>query len=320
MTLHSLDELCKHLKASGMPPRIAVALGVFDGVHLGHQAILARLTRLASETASVPVALFFSPHPRELLCPPGPKHLTSLNYKSMLLRQYGAEQVVAMDFTRGIASMSASDFLERHFCTGGLDVSGFCVGENWRFGKGNSAGVDYLAEWGAHHGKRVEVVPFVEYEGGPVSSTRLRALVENGELGMVREMLGRSFAVSGIVSHGNGVGKKLDCATANIVDEMHVLPPSGVYAAMASWNGRVEAGIAYVGTAPTIRADATVPWVELHLLDCNENLYDQEVTVNFLKFIRTDRRFASQDELARQIGLDIAECRGILREEAISGH
>ena len=312
MTLHTLDELDEHLKASGMPPRIAVALGVFDGVHLGHQAILARLTQLASETASVPVALFFSPHPRELLCPPGPKHLTSLNLKIQLLRQYGAEQVVAMDFTRSIADMCAQDFLERHFCSGGLEVSGFCVGENWRFGKGNSAGVDFLAEWGARHGKRVEIVPFVEYEGEPISSTRLRSLVEKAEFDKIKAMLGRDFAVCGVVSHGNGVGRKMDCATANIVDEKHVLPPSGVYAAWASWNGRTEAGIAYVGTAPTVRADATVPWVELHLLDCNETLYGQEVTVNFLKFLRSDRKFSSQDELARQIKLDIAECRSVL--------
>lgn len=309
MTLHTLEELCEHLKANDMPPRVAVALGVFDGVHLGHQAILARLVRLARETASVPVALFFSPHPRELLCPPGPKHLTSLNYKSQLLRQYGAEQVVAMEFTRSIADMGATDFLERHFASGDLEVSGFCVGENWRFGKGNSAGVDFLAQWGAQHGRRVEVVPFVEYEGEPISSTRLRSLVEKAELAKVKAMLGRDFAVSGIVSHGNGVGKKLDCATANIVDEMHVLPPGGVYAAKAQWSGRNEAGIAYVGTAPTVRPDATVPWVEFHMLDCNENLYGKEITVTFLGRIRADRRFPSQDELARQIKQDIAVCR-----------
>ncbi len=305
MILHSLNELPAHT-------RIVVALGVFDGVHRGHQAILSKLVQLAREMEAVPVALFFSPHPREVLCPPGPKHLTILNYKSSLLLQYGAEQVVAMDFTKEIADMSATDFLERHFCAGGLDVSGFCVGENWRFGKGNSAGIDYLAEWGAQHGKRVEVVPFVEYEGEPVSSTRLRALVENGELGKVREMLGRNFAVSGIVSHGNGVGKKLDCATANIVDEMHVLPPSGVYAGLAHWDGRSEAGIVYVGTAPTVRPDAIVPWVELHLLDCNENLYGKELVVDFVQFIRKDRKFASQEELAKQIKLDIAECRSVL--------
>ncbi|MBO4513201.1 MAG: riboflavin biosynthesis protein RibF [Victivallales bacterium] len=305
MILHSLNELPAHT-------RIAVALGVFDGVHLGHQAILSRLVRLARETASVPVALFFSPHPRELLCPPGPKHLTSLNYKSQLLRQYGAEQVVAMEFTMSIADMSATDFLARHFASAGLEVSGFCVGENWRFGKGNSAGVDFLAQWGAQHGKRVEIVPFVEYEGDPISSTRLRSLVEKAELANVKAMLGRDFAVSGIVSHGNGVGKKLDCATANIVDEMHVLPPSGVYAGLAHWEGRDETAIVYVGTAPTVRADATVPWVELHLLECNENLYGKELVVDFVQFIRKDRRFSSQEELAVQIKHDIAVCRGIL--------
>ena len=307
MMLHSLNELPAH-------ERIVVALGVFDGVHRGHQAILSRLVGLARETASTPVALFFSPHPREVLCPPGPRHLTVLDYKSSLLLQYGAEQVVAMDFTKELADMGATEFLERHFCTGDLEVNGFCVGENWRFGKGNSAGVDFLAEWGARHGKRVEVVPFVDYEGEPVSSTRLRAMVENGELGKAKEMLGRDFAVCGVVSHGNGIGRKMDCATANIVDEMHVLPPSGVYAGLAHWNGRTEAGIVYVGTAPTVRPEASVPWVELHLLDCNENLYGRELVVDFVQFIRKDRKFDSQEELAEQIKLDIAKCRSVLNQ------
>ncbi len=307
MMLHSLNELPAH-------ERIVVALGVFDGVHRGHQAILSRLVGLARETASTPVALFFSPHPREVLCPPGPKHLTILNYKSFLLHQYGAEQVVAMDFTKEIADMGAADFLESFFCAGDLEVNGFCVGENWRFGKGNSAGVDFLAEWGAQHGKRVEVAPFVEYEGEPVSSTRLRALVENGELATVKEMLGRDFAVCGVVSHGNGIGRKMDCATANIMDEMHVLPPSGVYAGLAHWDGRTEAGIVYVGTAPTVRPEASVPWVELHLLDCNENLYGRELVVDFVKFIRKDRIFPSQEKLAEQIKLDIAKCRSVLNQ------
>ena len=309
MMLHSLNELCVELQARGLHARIVAALGVFDGVHKGHQAILSRLLNLAKETDSVPVALFFAPHPRELLFPPGPRHLTTLSYRSRLLEHYGAEYVVALEFTQFIADMSADDFLERHFCEGGLDVRGFCVGENWRFGKGNSAGVDFLAEWASQRGKRVEIVPFVNYEDEPISSTRLRAAVENAELLHAKAMLGRDFAVSGVVTRGNGVGRKLDCATANIVDEMHVLPPSGVYAARAQWNGRDEAGIAYVGTAPTVRPDAVVPWVELHLLDCNENLYGQEISVSFLRFLRKDRKFASQEELARQIQLDIAECR-----------
>ena len=157
MMLHSLNELCVELQARGLHARIVAALGVFDGVHKGHQAILSRLLNLAKETDSVPVALFFAPHPRELLFPPGPRHLTTLSYRSRLLEHYGAEYVVALEFTQFIADMSADDFLERHFCEGGLDVRGFCVGENWRFGKGNSAGVDFLAEWASQRGKRVEI-------------------------------------------------------------------------------------------------------------------------------------------------------------------
>ena len=308
MIFYSINELKEYLTRCGNP-RAVVALGVFDGVHLGHQAILADMLELAGKTGAAPVALFFTPHPRELLSPPGPRHLTTDSYKCRLLRFYGAEYVLAMPFSMELAAMSPSSFLENYFGSGGLDAAGFCVGENWRFGSGNKGNAGFLADWAREHGKSASIVPSVNYEGEPISSTRLRSLVEAGGLDKAAAMLGRRFAVSGTVVHGNAIGRKLDCATANIVDPGHVLPPCGVYSAEARWDGRGARGIVYVGTAPTVRKDASEPWVELHLFDCNEDLYGKELEVQFLKFIRPDRKFASQEELAQQIRQDIEAAR-----------
>lgn len=304
-------DLLAQLNSCGKIPRVAVALGVFDGVHLGHQAILSELAKAAEDTDAIPVALFFSPHPRDVLCPPGPKYLTSPECKSKLLCRYGAEYSAVVEFDRELASLEAEEFLEKYFLNCRAEVTAFCVGSNWRFGRGNAAGTADLENWAAAHGRQARIVPCVEVGGETVSSTRIRAMVEKGELEMAAGLLGRKFAVSGTVVHGNGVGRRIDCATANIVDDRHILPPEGVYAADAELDGRRIRGIVYVGKAPTIRGDAGSLWVELHLFDIEEDLYGKFLSVSFLRFMRPSIRFSSPEELGRQIQLDIAAARAL---------
>ncbi len=304
-------DLLERLSICGQTPRVAVALGVFDGVHVGHQAILSELTGAAEETNAVPVALFFSPHPRDVLFPPGPKYLTSPECKSELLCRYGAEYSAVVEFDRELASLDAEEFLERYFLSCGAEVTAFCVGSNWRFGRGNAAGTVELEKWAAAHGRQARIVSCVELGGETVSSTRIRAMIEKGDLDTAALLLGRDFAVSGTVVHGNGIGRRIDCATANIVDDRHILPPEGVYAADAELDGRRIRGIVYVGKAPTIRGDSGPPWVELHLFDIEEDLYGKFLSVSFLRFIRPSIRFSSPEELGRQIQLDIAAARAL---------
>ena len=287
--------------------RMALAMGIFDGVHLGHQAIIANLRRLAAETDATPVALFFSPHPREVLGNEPPKILTTQDSKARLLLEAGAERLVCVHFTKELAALQPDEFLEHFFVVDGLTVTGFCVGSNWRFGRCNSGDTAALTNWATSHGMQCVTVPQVCHDGSPISSTRIRNAVEAGDLSDAEKMLGRKFSVSGVIKHGNGIaGDALDCPTANINDANHALPPFGVYAARAFWNGKSADGIVYVGEAPTIRND-NLPLVEMHLFDTHEDLYGCEMTVEFHAFLRKSIKFESVSALEAQIRHDIEE-------------
>ena len=295
--------------------RIAVAMGIFDGVHLGHQAIISALREVALETSAVPVALFFSPHPREVLGFVSPKNLTTQTQKARLLLMAGAERLVCIRFTKEIAKLAPEAFMERFFVEDGLEVTAFCVGSNWRFGHGNSGDTSTLTRWAEKYGIMSVTVPQVCHDGTPISSTRIRAAVESGDLENAAKMLGRKFSVNGLVMHGNGIASDaLSCPTANICEKHQALPPYGVYAARALWNGLSADGIVYVGEAPTVRDDH-IPIVEMHLFDIDTDLYGMDMTVEFHAFLRKSMKFDSVSALEAQIRHDIAEARKLLAHD-----
>ena len=293
--------------------RIAVAMGIFDGVHLGHQEIIRQLVDLAHSTEATPVALFFAPHPKEVLLGAPPLYLTPITQKAELLREHGAEHVVCMEFTQELAVKSPDEFLAL-FLAGSPTVTGFCVGSNWRFGRGNAGDATALAEWSRHHNLQSRLVAQVCHEGKPISSTRIRTAITAGNLEEAAAMLGRPVSVSGTVRHGNGIAKsKLACPTANICEPGQLLPPYGVYAATAQWEGKQASGIVYVGEAPTIRTEEIpVAITELHLFDVEEELYGKQMTVSFHKFIRPSIRFPSTAALQQQIAHDIETVKALL--------
>ncbi len=289
-------------------------MGIFDGVHLGHKAIIEALLKVSQETEATPVAMFFSPHPREVLGFGSPKILTTQAHKARLLLEAGAERLVCVKFTRELAELSPEAFLQKFFVAKGLTVTAFCVGTNWRFGRGNCGNTATLTGWASAHSIRCITVPQVCHEGTPICSTRIRSAVESGNREEAEKMLGRKFSINGIVKHGNGIaGDSLSCPTANISEPNHALPPFGVYAARAYWNGHSDDGIVYVGEAPTIRND-NIPLVEMHLFNANGNFYGLEMTVEFHKFLRKSVKFSSVSALEAQIRSDIAkaqECFGV---------
>ena len=304
---------------SGLLPevrRIAVAMGIFDGVHLGHQAIMAALRDISRSTDATPVALFFAPHPRQILGFGTPQILTTMHHKATLLLKAGAERLVCVHFTKELSQLSPEAFLERFFVAEGMTVTAFCVGSNWRFGHGNSGDASMLTDWAESRSIRCITVPQVCHDGAPICSTRIRTAIESGDLDDAARMLGRRFAVNGIVGHGNGIaGGSLSCPTANICEPNHALPPFGVYAARAFWNGRSDDGIVYVGEAPTIRDD-NIPIVEMHLFNAAEDLYGVEMTVEFHAFLRKSMKFDSVSSLEAQIRRDINEARIILADSS----
>jgi riboflavin kinase/FMN adenylyltransferase len=322
IVVSSLKDLAAH-DVTG----IAVACGVFDGVHRGHQLVMKRLRRLARRLDAVPVVLTFDPHPRKVLDPAGaPSLLTTTQQKLCLLERFGAQAAVVMTFTPELAQLAPQVFLREHLVPAGVDVKGICVGEGWRFGARGAGDVAFLHRAGEALGFEVASVPQVSWYGKPVSSTRIRELLGAGRLRAAERLLGRPYAVFGSVVPGKGLGgKELGCPTANLSVGDLLLPPDGVYAVCTGWRccapppqSRPRDGIAYIGNAPTVSSSRPErpPVLEVHLFDVSGDFYGHDLEVEFLDFLRTDRRFPTLQALARQVKADIADAKRVCAEHA----
>lgn len=288
---------------------LVMALGVFDGVHRGHQAIFRELLAQGERLGGEPAAVFFDPHPRVVLGRgSAPLQLSGTADRMARMRDLGIQHIVCFPFTRELAALSPAEFYRRYLQ--GLDIRGYCVGEDWRFGAGNAGDGASLR---ALSGVEVQVVPPVLYEGKTVSSTRIRAALECGEVREAAAMLGRPYRLCGAVCHGQGLGSAaLSYPTANVVGHGVQLPAFGVYAARGEVDGVRHDGIVYVGDAPTMRGHDVI--VEMHMFDFAGDLYGRELSVEFVERLRESRVFASPEALKEQIAKDVQEARRILSE------
>jgi riboflavin kinase/FMN adenylyltransferase len=300
------------LKRSRKP--VVLAVGFFDGVHRGHQAVLARTTARARELGGSAWALTFDTHPLKVVRPQiAPRLLTSTAHKVRLLQSVGLDGCLVMPFTEKLARTDAEAFvLKLRACIPAL-VEVF-VGRNWRFGRGGRGNPDTLAELGRALGFRVRVVPPVLRGGRPISSTRIREQIAGGHLAEAQALLGRPFSVVGTVKPGRRVGRKMGYPTANLDPHNEVLPPRGVYAVRARVGRSLCGGVLNYGVRPTFRdVAAEHPVAELHLFDWNRDLYGREVEVFFVVRIRGERRFADVRALQRQIAVDASRAALLLR-------
>lgn len=316
------------LGGAAAPATVAVACGVFDGVHRGHQQILASLLELAAKTGALPVALTFEPHPRMLVRPHAPPlRLTSLSQKVRILGRLGVQAVVVLPFTEAVAGMPPAEFVAACLRPAGVTLTGICVGESWRFGAEGAGDTALLRRLGGEGGFYVVPVPEFLYYRRPVSSTRIRRALGHGRLEFAERLLGRPYAIEGTVAHGKGLGDAvLSCPTANIAVGGQLLPPYGVYAAAGTVDPdlpgaaqRRYAGIAYVGPAATFAVPGGArgtPVLEFHLFDFSGDLYDRRVEVEFLEFVRPDRVFPTVADLKEQIRQDVAVARHAFTETA----
>jgi riboflavin kinase / FMN adenylyltransferase len=292
--------------------RTVVTVGNFDGVHLGHRAILARVAGRAKELGSQPVALTFDPHPVKVLRPR--VHLpllTTPEQKFHLLAEAGMAAVVVLPFTQEFSAISARDFVRRYFVER-LKAREVVVGHDYSFGRNREGNIELLRELGQTLGFTVQVVWAVEVNGAVVSSSLIRAMLKLGKVEEAARLLGRPYGVSGRVIAGKGRGAKvLGIPTANILPENDLLPASGIYAVVARRGDEVLPGVANIGTCPTFDNQALS--LEVHIFDFAGELYGEELSVAFVARLREERRFPSIEALAAQIRADIETARRVLQ-------
>jgi riboflavin kinase / FMN adenylyltransferase len=307
-------------------PSSVVCIGNFDGLHLGHQALV-RETRARAARHGVPAVVYtFDPHPAQVLFPE--KCHKSLFSREDLAEQLRRRQVDAVvfepfskDFSRLAPEAFVADFLVRW-----LRPKELVVGEDFSFGNQRAGSVTLLKELGPKYGFTVDLIAKILVGGQPVSSSRLRGCVRDGRMQEAEECLGRPFALTGIVEHGAGRGAGIGFATANLRPKGVVLPKLGVYATAVSVGGHGGAGapagtgagawlpaVTNVGVAPTFNRSANdaEPIVETHILDQNLDLAGTALTVHFLSYLREERKFAGAAELALQIGKDVVQARSV---------
>lgn len=303
------------LAARGWPVPVVTA-GNFDGVHRGHQALVAAAVQDARACAGTAVVLTFEPHPSQVLSPDrAPASLVTLEQKAELLAGLGVDKLALLPFTRDLSQKTPEEFA-RLVLREAIGAHVVVVGAGFRFGSGRSGDVATLSALGAGLGFRVHALSPVLHQGAPISSTRIREALARGAVTGAREMLGRSFYVDGKVVRGAGRGAALGFPTANLAVLNETLPGGGVY---ACWCRRLQhAGsdrqptVVNVGRRPTFGGREIC--VEAHLLDHEGDLYGQMLRLDFVERLREERAFAGPEALAKQIGRDAAQARRVLEK------
>ncbi len=297
-----LTELAPHPGVTG------IAIGVFDGVHLGHQAVVKGL-----QGQGKIAALTFEPHPLAIIAPDRvPPRLTTLEQKVAYMRAQGTVAVIAVKFDEALRELSPAAFVSqiaRIF----PELQQVAIGENWSFGRNREGNADRLAALADKHGFGVNAIPPVMYEGAPVSSTRIREAILQRRFDEAARLLGRSYAVTGKVVHGDQRGDTIGFPTANLAEVEQLLPPRGVYAVKARVAGNLTKypAVMNLGNRPTFTSNGTDS-LEVHLLDFKADIYDQKLWVSNMIWLRNEQAFPSAAALKAQIEEDVARARVVL--------
>jgi riboflavin kinase/FMN adenylyltransferase len=282
---------------------VALTVGSFDGVHLGHLEVIAHLGRAAQAAQAAPALITFEPHPRCVLDPANcPSSITTLREKLDAVEKAGVAHAIVLRFDRELMSLSPQEFVDRLSAV--MDIRAWVIGFDFAFGRGRTGN----AEWLRAHGQMVDVVPPFKIEGRELHSSEIRRLVTAGEVDTANRLLGREFSMSGPVEAGARVGRTLGFPTANISPEPNKLVPAlGAYAGrVIAPEGEFVAALS-VGYRPTF--GGTELKVEAFLLDFEGDLYQQRLELRFLRWLHADIKFPTKDDLIRQLKQDVAETR-----------
>lgn len=292
-------------------PATVLTVGTFDGVHEGHKTLIERVVAAAKSESRRSVVVSFDPHPRDILQPgaSGIQLLTTLDERAEMLDAMGIDQLVVIPFTRDFSLLSSEEFI-RDILWKTIGMAHIVIGYDHHFGRNREGGIDALRRMGEELGFRVESVEKHEIGAVTVSSTAARnALREHGDVGLVASFLGRPYALSGIVVHGQKRGRILGFPTANlrIHDSRKIIPKTGVYAVDVEYAGTVWRGMLNIGTRPTFR-DGLSQTIETHLIGFDGDLYGQSLTVRFIDRVRAERAFSGMEELRAQLEADREVC------------
>lgn len=283
----------------------AVALGMFDGVHLAHQQIIKHAIDYAKKYNLKSAAITLTKHPRELIQGKAPALLTDLDSKLSLFEELGLDYVLLLDFDEALRAMAPGEYLQKYLIET-LNSKFISVGYDHHFGKDRSAGPNFLRSWCEEHGLGLYVSEPVSVKDELVGSSRIREYIQEGNISKANLLLGRNYFVSGLVAEGDKRGSQIGFPTANIdLPAQVALPALGVYVAEIKILGEKHTAVVNIGKRPTFK-DNDEPVVEAHILDFDKNIYGMKVELSFIDRLRDEIKFSSQEELIAQIEKDIA--------------
>ena len=309
-------QIFRHVNDPGLTLQASVVtLGNFDGIHLGHQALIGGTVAEAKRLGISSVVLTFEPHPLKVLAPDrAPKMLLTQKEKMRILQDLGVDIVVVQHFDLAFAKLSAEDFV-RELLVGRLRPKKIWVGRDLRFGQGRSGSVGDLGRWGADMGYQVSVVEPILVDGVRVSSSHIRQLIGSGSVDQVRPLLGRYHFISGRVTIGHRRGRDLGFPTANIATHTEMLPLDGIYATLFHLGARNLLSVSSVGLNPTFGAGPRS--IESFILNFNDDIYGEAVRLSFVMRIREEKKFASVEDLITQIRSDVKSAEAIFHDSQV---
>ena len=285
--------------------RVCVAIGMFDGVHLGHQQVIRQTIEDARQHEGIAVAITFDCHPNSVVAPErNPPLIYSLSQRLRVIESLGIDVALSIHFDQAFSEISGEQFI-RALVRDFRNLHSLCVGSAFTFGHRRSGNVELLKRLGKELHFMVHGLASVSLDGKVVSSTRIREAIRDGNLDAASQMLGRTYALAGKIIRGDQLGRRLGFPTANLEFAGLVVPPNGVYAAHALFGGRQHRAVVNIGLRPTLQNPARQLQIEVHLLDFSGDLYDQELGIAFVGKLRGEHRFPSLEALRKQIERDI---------------
>ncbi|MBA3664032.1 MAG: bifunctional riboflavin kinase/FAD synthetase [Bacteroidetes bacterium] len=293
-----------------------LTIGTFDGVHLGHQKILSRLQQLKKKHGLNTVVLTFEPHPRKILFPHQTdlKLLTLIDEKLLLLENYGVDVAVVYPFDKEFSNIESREYIE-HILLKSLKVKYLVIGYDHRFGKDRGGDIKVLKSYAKTFNYEVEEIDALDIDNISISSSKIRHAIDNGNIELANNYLGHRFFLNAVVVHGKKLGREIGYATANLKIESadKLIPKIGVYFVEVMVEAKTFYGMMNIGYNPTTDNDQNVK-MEVHIFDFSENIYDKNVRINFLKYIRDEQKFNTLEELVSELHEDKKKCMVLIEE------